>query len=75
MFYRVNQLNYLYRATTENKQKTFGFPTHDYQTYSMSKVCLNAITLVQQHYFDLDETREDIIVNSCCPGYIELNYP
>lgn len=36
----------------------------------MSKVGLTAITFVQQRAFDFDTTRNDIVVNSCSPGYV-----
>ena len=38
----------------------------------MSKVGLTAVTRVQQKNFNKD-SREDIIVNACCPGYVSTN--
>lgn len=36
----------------------------------MSKVGLTAATFVQQRLFDNDKSRDDIVVNACCPGYV-----
>jgi hypothetical protein len=35
----------------------------------MSKVGLTALTKVQQRLFNSD-SRTDIVVNACCPGYV-----
>ena len=35
----------------------------------MSKVGLTALTKVQQRLFNSD-TRGDLVVNACCPGYV-----
>lgn len=38
----------------------------------MSKVGLNALTRIQQRYFDQDP-RPDLIVNSVHPGYVDTD--
>lgn len=40
--------------------------------YGMSKVGVTAATRVQQRLFNKD-SREDIIVNACCPGFVSTN--
>jgi carbonyl reductase 1 len=38
----------------------------------MSKIALTAATLVQQRIFD-EKPNKDIVVNACCPGYINTD--
>ncbi|GIY28065.1 carbonyl reductase 3 [Caerostris darwini] len=40
-----------------------------YRPYSVSKIGINALTIIQQKKFDEDE-REDIVVNAVHPGYV-----
>ncbi|RXG52498.1 hypothetical protein Avbf_13220 [Armadillidium vulgare] len=40
--------------------------------YYISKVALSALTRIQQRNFDAD-SREDLIVNSCHPGYVKTD--
>lgn len=40
--------------------------------YSMSKVGISVLTHIQQRQLSAD-SREDIIVNSCCPGYVDTD--
>jgi carbonyl reductase 1 len=38
--------------------------------YSFSKVMLIGLTRIQQREFDRDRSKDDIVINSCCPGYV-----
>jgi len=53
----------------EGTHTSHGFPN---SAYGMSKVGVTALTFVQQRLFDAD-AREDIIVNACCPGYVDTD--
>lgn len=46
-----------------------------YGSYSFSKVILNALTRVQHRQLSKD-SRADLVINSCCPGYVatDLNH-
>jgi carbonyl reductase 1 len=46
---------------------SLGYPN---SAYGMSKVGLTAATRIQQRLIDQDKTREDIVINACCPGYV-----
>ncbi|OQV13755.1 Carbonyl reductase [NADPH] 1 [Hypsibius exemplaris] len=46
-----------------------GYPDQ-YGPYSMSKILLHAVSRVQQRDLDQDKSRVDIVLNSCCPGYV-----
>ena len=39
----------------------------------MSKVCLTAMTRVHQQEFDREEPKRNIVINSCCPGYVKTD--
>ena len=41
-------------------------------TYVVSKVGVSALTIIQQREFDRD-SREDLIVNSVHPGYVDTD--
>ena len=64
----MQQNSLFFSALKENKSEALGFPVHEYQTYTMSKVGLTAATIVQQRNFNNDTDRPDIVVNACCPG-------
>ena len=55
-----------FRAANEGNHKAEGWPE---STYAVSKVALSALTRIQQRNFDKDP-REDLVVNSCHPGYV-----
>ena len=40
--------------------------------YSTSKIGISALTRIQQRNFEAD-TRQDIVVNSCHPGYVDTD--
>lgn len=50
--------------------KSSGWPE---SAYGMSKVGLTAVSLVQQADIDKDSSREDIVINACCPGYVDTD--
>lgn len=55
-------------AQTGDHQK-LGWPN---SAYSTSKIGISSLTRIQQRSFDRD-AREDIIVNSCHPGYVDTD--
>jgi len=57
------------QAAKEGNHEALGFPN---SAYAMSKLGLTAITSLQQKTFDTDE-RPDIVVNACCPGYVDTD--
>lgn len=59
----------LYRKAKECKWKEAGWPN---STYVVSKVGVSALTRIQQRAFDAD-AREDLVVNSCHPGYVDTD--
>jgi len=42
-------------------------------TYVVSKVCLSAVTPIQQRQFDKERPDDDIVVNSVHPGYVDTD--
>lgn len=66
----IEQLNELMTEFVETVKNgthvSLGFPA---DAYSMSKCAIIALTRVQQRNFD-SNSRSDVVVNSCCPGYI-----
>jgi carbonyl reductase 1 len=41
--------------------------------YGTSKVGVSLISIIQQRDFDQDKTRSDIVINACCPGYVDTD--
>ena len=39
----------------------------------MSKIALTALTRIQQRHFNEYKTRQDIVINACCPGYVDTD--
>ena len=54
------------RAAQTGAHESLGFGR---SAYGLSKVALIAATRIQQRQFDKD-SRDDLIVNSLCPGYV-----
>jgi len=54
------------KKAKQNSHQDDGYPN---SAYGMSKLVLIAATIIQQRIFDHKPNR-DIIVNACCPGYI-----
>ncbi|CDW58656.1 carbonyl reductase (nadph) 1 [Trichuris trichiura] len=57
------------RAAKEGTRRENGYPENN---YSMSKVGETALTMIQQRMLD-KEGRSDVIVNACCPGYVDTD--
>ncbi|RXG69488.1 Carbonyl reductase [NADPH] 3 [Armadillidium vulgare] len=62
-------INYFISSTKDGDWSEKGWPN---STYVVSKVGLSALTRIQQRSFDAD-SREDLIVNSCHPGYVDTD--
>lgn len=69
----VDALNALVRQFLESSKtgdhEKYGWPS---RAYSVSKVAVSALTIIQQKAFDAD-TRKDIVVNSVHPGYVDTD--
>jgi len=52
------------------KHKDKGWPD---SSYGMSKVGVTALSLIQHKNLEADKSREDIVVNACCPGYVSTD--
>lgn len=57
------------RKAKQNSHRDDGYPS---TAYGMSKVALTAATFIQQRLFD-EKSDRDIVVNACCPGYINTD--
>lgn len=57
------------KKAKQNSHQDDGYPN---SAYGMSKIALTAATLVQQRIFD-EKPNKDIVVNACCPGYINTD--
>ncbi|XP_070198553.1 carbonyl reductase [NADPH] 3-like isoform X4 [Littorina saxatilis] len=53
----------------EGKHEAAGWPS---SAYGVSKVGVTVMSMIQQRQFDA-EGKEDIIVNACCPGYVNTD--
>jgi len=63
-------INEFVQAAKDGNHKELGFAD---TTYGMSKVGVTAISIVQQAELDKDTSRQDIVLNACCPGYVSTN--
>ena len=61
--------NVFFRLANEGGYKEAGWPG---STYVVSKVGVSALTRIQQRAFNSD-SREDLVVNSCHPGYVDTD--
>lgn len=52
------------------KHEASGWPN---TAYGVSKIGVTLLAKVHQELFDADTTREDIIVNAVCPGYVNTD--
>ncbi|CAF0831611.1 unnamed protein product [Adineta steineri] len=57
------------KKAKQNSHEDDGYPA---SAYGMSKIALTAATIIQQRIFD-DKPHRDIVVNACCPGYINTD--
>jgi len=63
--------NYV-NAVKRGDEGIYGWPTLVTPSYIVSKIGVSALTRIQQRQFDQD-SREDIVVNSIHPGYIQTD--
>lgn len=61
-----------YSAVRRGDEGSHGWPTLVAPSYVVSKIGISALTRVQQRAFDQDP-REDIVVNSSHPGYVDTD--
>lgn len=57
--------------TREGKVAENGWPEDS--AYSMSKVGVTVMAIVQQKVFDGETPQRNVIVNACCPGFVETD--
>ncbi|UJR10097.1 hypothetical protein I4U23_014319 [Adineta vaga] len=57
------------KKAKQNSHEDHGYPN---TAYGMSKIALVAATMIQQRTFD-EKPERDIVVNACCPGYINTD--
>lgn len=41
--------------------------------YGVSKLGVTLMTFIQQHVQDADTSKADIVINACCPGYVDTD--
>merc|ERR1712168_880614 len=66
----TNIIREFVEAAQAGTHKALGFAD---TTYGMSKVGVTAMSIIQQAELDQDTTRQDIVLNACCPGYVSTN--
>lgn len=57
-------------AAKAGNHKDLGFAD---TSYGMSKLGVTAATIVQQADMDKDTSRQDVVINCCCPGFVSTN--
>ncbi|CAF3048480.1 unnamed protein product [Rotaria socialis] len=62
-------LNDFIKKAKQDSHQDDGYPN---SAYGMSKIALTAVTIIQQRIFD-EKPNRDIVVNACCPGYINTD--
>lgn len=62
-------MNDFIQAAKNGEHEKKGYPS---SAYGMSKVGMSVLTQIQQRQLSAD-SREDIIVNACCPGYVDTD--
>ncbi|CAF1231925.1 unnamed protein product [Rotaria sp. Silwood1] len=62
-------LNDFIKKAKQNSHQDDGYPN---SAYGMSKLAVIAVTMIQQRHFD-EKPQRDIVVNACCPGYINTD--
>lgn len=69
----VNELDALMQqfvsTAKAGNHQIYGWPS---RAYSVSKVGVSALTIIQQKAFDVD-SRKDLVVNSVHPGYVDTD--
>lgn len=57
-------------AAKNNCHEKDGWPS---SAYGISKTGVTLMSMIQQVDLDKDKTKKDIIVNACCPGYVDTD--
>lgn len=65
----TNLLNDFIQAAKNGTHETKGYPS---SAYGMSKVGVSVLSEIQHRQLSADP-REDILVNACCPGYVDTD--
>ena len=63
---------FISRAAQNGDHESLGFPASAFGPYNVSKVGLIAVTRVHQRFLS-QGSRPGILVNSCCPGYVDTD--
>jgi NAD(P)-dependent dehydrogenase (short-subunit alcohol dehydrogenase family) len=70
----VDQLNsYMTKFVTDVKagdHTSKGWPS---TAYGVSKIGVTLLSVIQQRDLDKDTSRQDIVVNACCPGFVKTD--
>ncbi|XP_072179151.1 carbonyl reductase [NADPH] 1-like [Diadema setosum] len=66
----IDLMNEFISAVNAGEQKKRGWSTSNYGT---SKLGLIALTRIQGQDIAKDTIRDDILINSCCPGYVDTD--
>ncbi|KRZ15818.1 Carbonyl reductase [NADPH] 1 [Trichinella zimbabwensis] len=62
-------VNHFVESAKNNVHTDFGYPN---SAYAMSKIAVIAMTKILQREV-VKDSREDIVVNACCPGYVDTD--
>jgi len=63
-------VNDFVNAAKENIHASKGWPN---SAYAVSKVCVSALSRIQQRQFDKTRPNDDILVNHVHPGYVDTD--
>ncbi|CAG7734157.1 unnamed protein product, partial [Allacma fusca] len=66
----IELANEFIKLAKEGTHYAAGWPN---STYMVSKVTLSAVVPIQQRSFDKERPDDDIVVNSCHPGYVDTD--
>lgn len=65
----TNLMHDFIQAAKKGNHESKGYPS---SAYGMSKVGVSVLTEIQHRQLSTD-SREDILVNACCPGYVDTD--
>ncbi|XP_022342651.2 carbonyl reductase [NADPH] 1-like isoform X1 [Crassostrea virginica] len=65
----TNLMNEFINAAKNGSHERKGYPS---SAYGMSKVGVSVLTEIQHRLLSADP-RDDIVINSCCPGYVDTD--
>lgn len=63
-------MNKFVEAAKKELHTQEGWPS---TAYGVSKIGVTLLSRIQQAMIDADTTRNDIIINACCPGYVDTD--